>query len=88
MGEKILGAMDTLNRNPQSFTAGIGEWQLHGEIGVYDLNRNPDTGKYHPLDIGSLMEQQRLKHIAMLQAMDALKAHIETGRPPFQGTEP
>ena len=34
------------------------------------------------------MEQQRLKHIAMLQAMDVLKAHNETGRPPFQGTEP
>ena len=88
MGGKILDAMDTLNRNPQLFTAGIGEWQLHGEIGIYHLNRNPDTGKYHPVDIGSLMEQQRLEHIAMLQAMDALKAHNEADRPLFQGTGP
>ena len=87
MGGKILDAMDALNRNPQPFTAGIGEWQLHGEIGIYHLNRNPDTGKYHPVDIGNLMEQQRLEHIAMLQAMDALKAHNEADRPPFQGTE-
>ena len=80
--------MDTLNRNPLPFTAGIGEWQLHGEIGIYHLNRNPDTGKYHPVDIGSLMEQQRLEHIAMLQAMDALKAHNEAVRPLFQRTGP
>ena len=57
IGGTILEAMDTLNRNPQPFTAGIGEWQLHGEIGIYNLNRNPSTGKYHPVDIGSLMEQ-------------------------------
>lgn len=87
IGGKILDAMDTLNRNPQPFTAGIGEWQLHGEIGIYNLNLNPDTRKYHPVDIGNLMEQQRMEHIAMLKAMDALKAHNETGRPPFRGTE-
>ena len=88
IGGKILDAMDSLNRNPQPFTAGIGEWQLHGEIGIYDLNRNPDTGKYHPVDIGGLMERQRLEHIAMLQAMDALKVHNKSDRPPFQGKEP
>ena len=87
MGGKILDAMDTLNHNPQPFTAGIGEWQLHGEIGIYHLNRHPETGKYHPVDISNLMEQQRLEHIAMLQAMDALKAHNETDRPAFQETE-
>ena len=86
MGRKILDAMDDFNRNLQPFTAGIGEWQLHGEIGIYLLNRNPNTGKYHPVDIGNLMEQQRLEHIAMLQAMDALKAHNEADRPPFQGS--
>lgn len=88
IGGKILDAMDTMNRNPQPFAAGIGEWQFHGEIGIYDLNRNPDTGKYHPVDIGRLMEQQRLQHIAMLQAMDALKVHTEADRPPFQGIRP
>ena len=88
MGEKILDAMDTLNRNPQPFTAGIGEWQLHGEIGIYHLNRNPQTEKYHPVDVGGLMEQQRLEHIAMLQDLDALNAHNEADRPPFQGTGP
>lgn len=88
IGGKILDAMDTLDRNPQPFTAGIGEWQLHGEIGIYNLNLNPDTGKYHPVDIGNLMEQQRAEHIAMLQAMESLEAHNETGRPPFRGTEP
>ena len=41
MGEKILGAMDALNRNPQSFTAGIGEWQLHGEIGYMTSTGTP-----------------------------------------------
>ena len=86
MGRKILDAMDDFNRNPQPFTAGIGEWQLHGEIGVYDLNRSPNTGKYHPVDIGNVMEQQRLEHIAMLQAMDALKTHNEADRPSFQET--
>ena len=86
MGRKILDAMDDFKRNPQPFTAGIGEWQLHGEIGVYDLNRNANTGKYHPVDIGNLMEQQRLEHIAMLQAMDALKGHNEADRPSFQGS--
>ena len=89
MGGKILDAMDTLNRNPQPFTAGIGEWQLHGEIGIYHLNRNPQTEKYHPVDIGGLMEQQRLDaHRHRLQAMDALNAHNEADRPPFQGTGP
>ena len=80
--------MDTLNRNPQPFTAGIGEWQLHGKIGIYHLNRNPETRKYHPVDIGILMEQQRLEHIAMVQVMDALKVHNEADRPPFQETGP
>ena len=88
IGGKILDTMDTFNRNPQTFTAGIGEWQLHGEIGIFHLNRNPDTGKYHPVDIGILMEQQRLEHIAMLQAMYALKAHNEIGRPSVWGSEP
>ena len=37
------------------------------------------------MDIGGLMELQRLEHIAMLQAMDALKVHNEADRPPFQG---
>ena len=66
MGQKILDAMETFNRNPQPFTAGIGEWQLHGEIGIYHLNRNPDMGKFHAIDIASLMERQRVEHIAML----------------------
>ena len=80
--------MDTFNRNPQTFTAAIGEWQLHGEIGIFHLNHNPDTGKYHRVDIGVLMEQQRLEHFAMLQPMYALKAHNEIGRPSVWGSEP
>ena len=88
MGQKILDAMETFNRNPQPFTAGIGEWQLHGEIGIYHLNRNPDMGKFHAIDIASLVERQRVEHIAMLQAMDALQVHNEVARPPFPPSAP
>lgn len=72
IGLKILDAMETSGRNPKTFTAGIGEWQLHGEIGIYHLNRDAVTGKYPPVDVGGLVERQRVEHIAMLQAMDAL----------------
>ena len=83
LGQEILDAMETFNRNPQPFTAGIGEWQLHGEIGIYPLNRNPETGKYHPVDIAGSVELYRVEHIAMLQALDALERHAEADRPPF-----
>ena len=88
LGEKILDAMETSNRNPQPFTAGIGEWQLHGEIGIYQLNRHPDTGKYPPVDIAGLMERHRVEHAAMLKTMEALAHHNEKDRPPFTGSKP
>lgn len=84
LGREILDAMETFRRNPQSFTAGIGEWQLHGEIGIYHLNRNPDTGKYHPVDIAGVVERHRVEHMAMLQALDALAQHTEADCPTQQ----
>ena len=86
LGQKILDAMETLNRNPQPFTAGIGEWQLHGEIGVYHLNRDPESGRYPPVDIAGLIERHRVEHGAVLQTMEALDHPNEVDRPPFPGT--
>ena len=88
MGQKILDAMEASTRNPQPFTSGIGEWQLHGESGIYHLNRDPDTGKYHPVDVAGLVERHRAEHIAMLQTMDALAHHTLTDRLPFPRSEP
>ena len=83
LGEKILDAMEAFSRNPQTFTAGIGEWQLHGEIGIYDLNRDSTTGKYPPVNIAGLMERHRAEHAAMLQTMEGFDRHKEADRPPF-----
>ena len=88
IGLKILDAMETSSRNPQPFTAGIGEWQLHGEIGIYHLNRDAVTGKYPAVDIAGLVERHWVEHLAMLQAMDALAHHTGVDRPPFLGTRP
>ena len=88
LGQKILDAMETSSRNPQPFTAGIGEWQLHGEIGIYHLNRQPESGKYPAVDIAGLVERHRVEHAAMLRTMEALDHHSEEDRPPFTGSKP
>ena len=81
-GRVILEAMVTFRGNPQPFRAGIGEWQLYGKVGIYDLNLNPDTGKYHPVDITGVVERYRVEYMAMRNAMDALVAlHTEAGCP-------
>ena len=88
MGLKILDAMESSGHNPQLFTVGIGDWQLHGEIGILHLNREAVTGRYPPVDIARLVERHRVEHLAMLQAKDALAHHTEVDRPPFLETRP
>ena len=79
IGQNILDAMETSSRNPQPFTA--------KSVSIH-LNCNPNTGKYHSVDIAGLEERHRAKHIAMLQAMEALAHHVEAYRPPLLGSEP
>ena len=83
LGEKILDSMEALKCNPQTFTAGIGEWQLHGEIGIYHLNREPTMGKYPPVDVTGLIERHRAERTAMLQNVEAFERHKKVDRPPF-----
>ena len=83
IGGEILHAMQTMQQNPQQFTAGIGSYQLHGSVGIYPLNPEPGTRRYSPVDIATLLERWQESDSAMRQSLDAFKSHCKTTPPPF-----
>ena len=69
IGQHLTGEIETLRRNPHHWSAGIGELQLAGTIGIYPLNPDPETGKYLPCDITSLLDKWRNETVAMHKAL-------------------
>ena len=84
IGFEILDAMEISQRNPQTFTAGIGSYQLHGNIGIYPLNPNPVTRAYDPIDIASLLEEWREADRSTQDSLKAFREHCAKPTPPFR----
>ena len=88
IGYEILDEMETMSRNPQTFTAGIGHYQLHGNVGIYPLNPDPDTGEYRATDITTLLETWQKENLEMHRDREALHRHCRNTPPPFQRDSP
>ena len=88
IGSTILHEMETMHQNPQPFTAGIGNYQLHGTVGIYPLNPDPAAGKYRPADITTLLETWREENLEMHRNREAFHQHCFTTPPPFQSDSP
>ena len=84
IGFKILDEMETMSRNPQTFTVGIGNYQLHGNVGIYPLNPDPGTGKYRPTDITQLIETWQEENLEMRRNLEALQRRCRITTPPFR----
>ena len=69
IGKNLLWEIETQRRNPHHWSAGIGDLQLAGTIGIYPLNRDLETGKYLPCDITSLLDKWGNETVAMHKAM-------------------
>ena len=83
IGSTILHEMETMHRNPQTFTAGIGDRQLHGDVGIYSLNPDPGTKKYRATDITTLLETWQEENLEMHRNQEAFQRHRRTTPPPF-----
>lgn len=69
IGQNLLWEIETQRRNPHHWSAGIGELQLAGTVGIYPLNRDGETGKYLPCDITSLLDKWGNETIAMRKGL-------------------
>ena len=69
IGQNLLWEIESQRRNPHHWSAGIGDVQLAGTIGIYPLNRDLETGKYLPCDITSLLDKWGSETVAMHKAL-------------------
>ena len=69
IGQHLLSEIEMIRRNPHHWSAGIGDIQLAGTIGIYPLNPDAATGEYLPCDITSLMDKWANENIAMRKAL-------------------
>ena len=69
IGQNLMREIEMFRRNPYHWSAGIGEIQLAGTIGIYHLNKEATTGKYPPCDITSLLDKWGNENIAMHKAL-------------------
>lgn len=83
IGFEILDAMEATGRNPQSFTAGIGGYQLHGTVGIYPLNPDPHAGMYRPADINALVEEWLESDAAMRDSLREFRRYCAAPPPSF-----
>ena len=72
IGRTLMHEIETRRQNPHYWTAGIGELQLAGTVGIYPLNPDLETGKYLPCDITSLLDKWGNETVAMHRALDVL----------------
>ena len=69
IGHNLLWEIETRRTNPYWWSAGIGEVQLAGTIGIYPLNKDLETGKYLPCDVTSLLCKWGQESMAMRKAL-------------------
>ena len=80
IGKNLLNEIETCRTNPHWWSAGIGDVQLAGSIGIYPLNKELETGKYLPCDVTDLLHKWAQETAAMNQRLKDLE-HRKQSKP-------